>query len=193
VWLTIVVLVALAGFVTWRVRPFGLGRTASDRDHELLDSLKAVDRRHDWVSAVRIAERLGRTHETEHGVLLARGVAWTNYAMEQRPGRVYPRPALRTSLERIACQRRAIGLLESSSRAAGDADQWIESGRRLGDLYDTFGLPGDALITYETIKQRQPDALEPAMRAYFLRAMMYDPVHPDTVEYHEELKRMRAR
>jgi len=189
----VVVLIVLAGFVVWRVRPFGLGRSASDRDHVLLDSLKAVDQRHDWVAAVRIAEQLGRTHANDHGVLFARGVAWTNYAMEQRPGRIHPRPALRTSLERIACQRRAIGLLDSSSRATSDADRWIDSGRRLADLYDTFGLPGDALITYEIIKLRQPEALAPAVRAYFLRAMIYDPVHPDTSAYHEQLKRMGLR
>jgi hypothetical protein len=183
----------LAGFVVWRVRPLGLGRTVSDRDHVLLDSLQAADQRHDWVAAVRIAERLGRTHPNDHGVLFARGVAWTNYAMEQRPGRIHPRPPLRTSLERIACQRRAIGLLDSSSRATSDADRWIDSGRRLADLYDTFGLPGDALITYEIIKLRQPEAVAPAVRAYFLRAMIHDPFHPDTSAYHEQLKRMGLR
>jgi hypothetical protein len=191
--LVIVVLIVLAGFAVWRVRPLGPGRTVSDRDHVLLDSLKAVDQRHDWVAAVRIAEQLGRTHPNDHGVLFARGVAWTNYAMEQRPGRIHPRPPLRTSLERIACQRRAIGLLDSSSRATSDADRWIDSGRRLADLYDTFGLPGDALITYEIIKLRQPEAVAPAVRAYFLRAMIHDPFHPDTSAYHEQLKRMGLR
>jgi hypothetical protein len=195
-WLVALLLIALAGFVVWRVRPPGLGRTragASDRERVMLDSLKAADQRRDWVAALRWAELLGETRGNDHTVLLARGIAWTNYAMEQRPGRVFPRPPLRTSLERMACQRRAIGLMDSSSRVAPDAQRWIDSGQRLADLYDALALPGDALITYEIIKQRQPDALAPAMRAYFLRAMFYDPVHPDTSEYHEQMKRMGLR
>jgi len=192
----ILLLIGLVGFVVWRVYPVlfrrtGPGSPVSDR--ALLDSLEAADQRRDWVAALRWAERLGRLRGNDHGVLLARGTAWTNYATAQRPSRVYPRPALRLSLERIACQRRAIGLMDSSSRVAPDAKRWIDSGQRLADLYDALGLPGDALITCETMKQRQPDAMAPAMRAYFLRAAFYDPVHPDTSEYHERMKRMGLR
>jgi len=198
VWLVVLASITLAALVTWSARTFlsGVslrGATPTVSDRAMLDSLAAADARRDWVSALRWAEQLGRTHANDHGVLLARGIAWTNYASEQRPGRVFARPALRTSLERMACQRRAIGLMDSSSRVAGDAQRWIDSGARLADLYETLGLPGDALIAYETIKQRQPDAVAPALRAYFLRAVFYDPVHPDTSAYHERVKAMGQR
>jgi hypothetical protein len=159
----------------------------------LRDSLEAADARRDWVSALRWAEQLGRAWPNNHGLLLARGTLWSNCAMDQRPGRLVPRPALRTSLERIACQRRALGLMDSSSRVAPDARRWIDSGQRLADLYETLGLPGDALIANETVKERHPSAMAAALRAYWLRAVFYDPVDPDTSEYHEHMKRQGLR
>jgi hypothetical protein len=189
VWILAAVVVASAAvgaYLHWRPPWSGTDRPVADNDHAMLDSLKAADARRDWVNALRWGERLGRLHPTDHGVLLARGVAWTNYANE-RTGRMLPRPPLRTSLERIDCQRRAIGLMDSSSRAAHDAPRWIASGQRLADLYDVFGLPGDALIAYETITQQQPDAMAPAIRAYMIRAVFYDPLNPDTSEYHRQM------
>jgi hypothetical protein len=178
-------------FVILRPRAPGPDRdephvTASDR--AMRDSLQAADARRDWVTALRWAEQLGRAWPADHGILIARGTLWSNYAMDQRPGRVVPRPALRTSLERIACQRRAIGLMDSSSRFAGNARQWIDSGQRLADFYETLGLPGDALIANETVKERQPSAVTASLRAYWLRAVFYDPLDPDTSEYHEAMK-----
>jgi hypothetical protein len=165
--------------------------TAGERT--ILDSLKAADERRDWVSTLLWVERLGQLRPHDHGVLLARGTAWSNYAVDQRPGRVFPRPALRTSLERIACLRRAVGLMDSSSQVAGDRARWLDSGERLAQLYENLGLPGDALIAYETMKQREPDAMAPAMRAYWLRALFYDPVAPDTSAYRERMKRLGLR
>jgi len=187
--------VSVGAYLHWRPRESGRegSRPAADTDDAMLDSLKAADARRDWVSALRWAETLGRTRPNDHGVLLARGVVWTNYATDQRMGRVFPRPPLRTSLERIDCQRRAIGLMDSSARAAHDAQGWTESGRHLAALYDRFGLPGDALIVCETIKQRQPDALGLALRAYMIRAVLNDPLNPDTSEYHRRMERLNGR
>ena len=159
----------------------------------MLDSLKAADARKDWVSTLLWAERLGAKRPLDHGVLLARGTAWSNYAIDQRPGRLRPRPALRTSLERVGCLRRALGLVDSSSMAANTPARWLDSGERLARLYETLGLPGDALLAYETIKQRMPGKLSPAMRAYWLRALLYDPVNPDTSEYHRRMQSLGLR
>jgi hypothetical protein len=191
----VIVSASVVAYLHWRPPATGPGgsRAAVDSDYAMLDSLKGADARRDWVDALRWAERLGRVRPNDHGILLARGIAWTNYATDQRMGRVFPRPPLRTSLERIDCQRRAIGLMDSSSRAARGAQQWIDSGQRLADLYDVLGLPGDALIVYETIKQHQPDAFEPALRAYMFRALFNDPLNPDTSEYHREMERLRGR
>jgi hypothetical protein len=158
-------------------------------DRVLLDSLQAADARRDWVRALIVAERLAQMRPLDHGVLLARGTLWSNYAVDQRQGRVRPRPALRTSLERMACMRRAIGLIDSSSVSANTDQRWLDSGTRLARFYETLGLPGDALVAYETIKQRLPNEVAPAMRAYWMRALFYDPVHPDTSEWDRYQKR----
>lgn len=162
---------------------------ASATDFALRDSLAAADASRDWVRAVRWAERLGARRPYDHTVLLARGIVWSNFAIDQRRDRLRPRPALRTSLERIGCMRRSLGLIDSSSVAADTRKRWVDSGNGLAGTYETLGLPGDALIAYETIKQRLPDERYPAMRAYMLRALLYDPVHPDT----SELDRFRRR
>ena len=186
---------AAGAYLRWRPPAAGPGgsRPAANSDEAMLDSLKAADARRDWIAALTWADRLGRRRPNDHGILLARGIAWTNYATDQRMGRVFPRPPLRTSLERIDCQRRAIALMDSSARAAHDAERWIASGERLADLYDVLGLPGDALIHFEIIKQQQPDALGPVVRAYMLRALFYDPLNPDTSQYHQIMEQRSAR
>lgn len=181
----------VAGVILLRPRTPAPERTSSTPttdERVILDSLKAADLRRDWVSTLFWVERLGRLRPHDHGVLLARGTAWSNYAVDQRPSRVLARPALRTSLERIACLRRAIGLMDSSSQVANERTRWLDSGQRLGELYENLGLPGDALLAYETMKQREPDELLPAMRAYWLRARFYDPVNPDTSAYRERMR-----
>lgn len=187
---TIFVIALAAAVLLFRSRrPPATGRAAIEdvADHAMLDSLYAADARQDWVRTLVWAERLGARRPFDHGVLLARGTAWRNYAVSQGLGRVRPRPALRTSLERMACTRRAIELMDSSSIAASTTARWLDSGQRLADLYQTLGLPGDALVAYETIKERLPNEMPPAMRAYWLRAVFYDPVHPDTSEWNRHM------
>ena len=190
--IAIIVLALLITVALMRSRRPGSQSTAPitpATDRVLLDSLQAADARRDWVTTLRFAEHLGVMHPLDHGVLLARGTAWSNYAVDQRVGRVRPRPALRTSLERTACMRRAVGLMDSSSIAADTEARWLDSGTRLAQLYEALGLTGDALIAYETIKQRLPNEPAPAMRAYWMRALFYDPVHPDTSEWDRYMKR----
>jgi hypothetical protein len=158
-------------------------RTVTTGDGEVLDSVKAADARRDWVTTLFWVERLGVKRPLDHAVLLARGMAWSNYAVDQRPGRVRPRPALRTSLERAECMRHALGLIDTSAMTAATPANWLDSGERLALIYETLGLSGDALVTYEMIKQKMPTETRPAMRAYWLRAIFYDPVHPDTSEW----------
>jgi hypothetical protein len=163
--------------------PGGVAPITSAPDQVLLDSLQAADARRDWVTTLMWAERLGAVRPRDHGVLLARGTAWSNFAVDQRVGRVRPRPALRTSLERMACMARALRLIDSSLVAADTPARWLESGTRIAQLHEALGLPGDALIAYESMKQRLPNEPAPAMRAYWMRALFYDPVHPDTSEW----------
>jgi hypothetical protein len=168
-------------------------RAITTDDRAMLDSLKAADARRDWVTTLFWAEQLGARRPRDHGVLLARGTAWSNYALDQRPSRALARPALRTSLERAECMRRALALMDSSAMAAGVPAKWVDSMERLAQLDETLGLPGDALIAYETVKQRLPDQMGPALRAYWLRALFYDPVHPDTSEWDRRMRSLGRR
>ena len=177
-----------------RPRGDGPGRTGPTiNDTAMLDSLRAADAKKDWVAALLWAERIGVRHPQDQGVMLARGTAWSNYAIDQRPGRVRPRQALRNSLQRMRCLRRALGLMDSSAMATRDSSRWMNSGVRLAQVNETIGLSGDALIAYETIKQRMPLEFGPALRAYWLRALCYDPVNPDTTEWHRRRIRLRGR
>jgi hypothetical protein len=176
----IVVAAAVAELI---LRPWtrrATGPAAALTDALMVDSLKAADARQDWVATLQWAERLAARHPRDPALLLARSAAWSNYGIAQRPMRTRMRPALRTSLERIACQRRAFALADSAAMAAGGDPMWVRAMTALGEMEETLGLPGDALLVYETIKQRKPDETPAALRAYWLRALLYDPVNPDT-------------
>jgi hypothetical protein len=156
-----------------------------DDERTIIDSLTAADARRDRASTLLWVERLGRLRPLDRAVLFARGTAWSDYAVDERPGRVFARPALRTSLERMECRRRAVGLMDSSAQLARGPADWLASRERLAELYVNLGLPGDALIAYQTIQRRMPDQSGPAMRVYRLRARLNDPEDPDTSAYHE--------
>jgi hypothetical protein len=168
-------------------------REATIADMAMLDSLRVADARRDWVTSLFWAERLGARRPRDHGVLLARGTAWSNYALDQRPGRVLARPALRTSLERTECMGRALTLVDSAAMAARVPGKWVDAMMRLGHIEETLGLPGDALIAYEAVRQQLRDESAPALRAYWLRALFYDPVNPDTSEWDRRMRRLGRR
>jgi len=181
-------IVAVAAALLLRPRHPAPGRLAgisATDERTIFDSLMAADTRRDRVSTLLWVERLGRIRPSDHEVLLARGTAWSDYAVDQRPRRVVARSALRTSLQRTECLRRAVGLMDSSARLAPKPGGWLAARDRLGQLYENIGLAGDALIVYEAIKLRMPDEPGPALRAYWLRALFYDPVSPDTSAYHD--------
>ena len=169
------------------------GPKGASPERVVLDSLKAADARADWPSTLLWVEHLGRLRPRDAAVLRSRGTAWSNYAVDQRPRRVYSRPALRTSLERIEHLGRAAALMDSSIQVADEPAEWVESGERLAELYENLGLPGDALAAYEIVKERMPDEVSTAMHVYWLRARFYDPVHPDTSAYHEQMQRLGRR
>jgi hypothetical protein len=174
-------------------KPDRTSRATTIDDQAMLDSLRLADARRDWVTSLYWAELLGARRPRDYFVLFARGTAWSNYALDQRPSRALARPALRTSLERVGCTRRALTLLDSAGMVVSQPDKWVKSMIRLGQIDETMGLPGDALITYEAVKQRLPDQIDAAMRAYWLRALFYDPVNPDTSEWDRRMRRLGRR
>jgi hypothetical protein len=157
------------------------------------ESLRIAEQRKDWESTLRFAETLGRLRPLNSAVYLARGTAWSNYAVAQRSGRVFERPALRTSLERSAAIARSMALTDSAGIVARTPEQWIDATKHLAELEETIGLPGDALLAQESIKEKQPGNLDAMLRAYWLRAVLYDPVHPDTSAWDRRMRMLGRR
>ena len=169
------------------------GRGGELPERIVLDSLKAADAREDWTSTLLWVERLGLLHPEDPAVLRSRGTAWSNFAVDQKPRRVVPRPARRTSLERAGLLQRAAALMDSSVRLAVEPAEWLESSERLAELYQNLGLPGDALAIYQAMRERAPESRRPAVRTYWLHALYLDPVHPDTSVYREQMARLGPR
>ena len=116
-------------------------------------------------------------------ILQVRGTAWSNYGIGQPQVRAIPRSAVRTSLERTACQIRALGLTDSAAMFAHTPEDWMNAVQRLGELQEVQGLPGDALLAYELMRRRTRGEPVAMVRAYWLRAMLHNPTHPDTSEW----------
>jgi len=189
--------VALVAFLL-QSRPRGMGQGLHRAppvhgENAVLDSVRAADARKDWVAGLVWSERLGAFRPRDSGVLLARGTAWSNFAIGARPSRAIPRPAVRTSLERTACQIRALGLTDSAAMLARDEREWMEAVQHLGQLQEVQGLPGDALLAYELMRRRRTDEPVGMLRATWLRAMLRDPIHPDTTLYDRRMRQMRLR
>lgn len=159
----------------------------------MFDSLSTAQNRRDWPAALLWAERLAPRHPRASPVLLARASAWSNYGIDQRPYRVHPRPALRTCLERIACQIRAIELADSAAMFARDVVEWTEAVQRLGQLQEIQGSPGDALVAFELIRRRRRDEPVAVLRATWLRAMIRDPIRPDTTLWDLRMRQLGLR
>jgi hypothetical protein len=174
-------------------KPDRASRAAGISDLAMLDSLRVADARRDWVTTLYWAELLGARRPRDHGVLLARGTGWSNYALDQRPSRALARPALRTSLERMECMGRALSLMDSAAMTARTSEKWVDAMMRIGQIEETMGLPGDALVAYEGVRQRLNDESGPAIRSYWLRALFYDPVNPDTSEWDRRMRRLGRR
>jgi hypothetical protein len=84
-------------------------------------------------------------------------------------------------------------LTDSAGIVAPTEPQWINAMHHLGDLEESLGLPGDALLAHEAVKQRKPDEMKSALRAYWLRALLYDPVNPDTSAFDRRMREMHLR
>jgi hypothetical protein len=88
---------------------------------------------------------------------------------------------------------RSLSYTDSSGMSARNTEQWVKAMRRLAETDETIGLPGDALLAQESIKQRAPDEIGAALRAYWLRALFYDPVNPDTSEWDRRMRSIGER
>jgi hypothetical protein len=168
--------VALA-LAVWRLRAGG------PRDGltplQMADSLAAATRVLDTERALDWATRLDRAMPGQSSVVRNVGVAHHNYATYQRMRHVRPRPALRTSLDRLHHERLALALVDSAAALARTDEEWTRAREWRARLFDYLGLPIEALAAYDEPAGRGIAYPPMAERAAKLRARLADPLAAD--------------
>jgi hypothetical protein len=148
----------------------------------LRDSLSAAEARGDWVAGLAWAERLAAAQPRDAGALRDLSVAWHNRATLERPSTTGPRPALRNSIERAACQVRAFALADSAASVALSPEDWANAEMWRGQMLEYLGMPVDASTTYEGILGRRADNGDARLRLMWLLVHMRDPQAPDRIQ-----------
>jgi hypothetical protein len=174
-----VVVGALIGLRAARQR----GAASAFSDAAMSDSVDTANNQHRWVSYLYWVGQLDLAHPHNSDLVRRRGAGWHNFAVEARPMLAMQRPALRTSLERIASERRALVLLDSAATLATTPQQWSSAHLSRGRVFEHLGLPGDALIAYERVKQKYPDDRVAQMGAYWVHSALDAPDVADTLQW----------
>ena len=182
-------LVIVAGLIAVIVTLIALRATRERRappvlsDAAMADSADVANAQHRWVRYLYWVGRLDLAHPRNSDLTRRRGAGWHNYAVEARPVLAIARPALRTSIERIGCERRALVLLDSAAALATTPEHLSNAHIARGMLFEHLGLPGDALIAYERVRLRYPDNKAAQSKVFWVRAALGDPAVPDTVKW----------
>jgi hypothetical protein len=141
----------------------------------LKDSAGAALDAQDWERAVRWIGRLAELAPRNSVYLRGLGGAWHNLAWMGVPhGR--ERPASRTSLDRVTADLRALALLDSAAANAENTEDWTLSRRHSGQIYETAGLPLDALQIYAEVRQRTPGYGPVLTRVSYVLSLLRDPL-----------------
>jgi len=139
------------------------------------ESLNAAMRRHDWSSATQWSERLATERPRNFAVIYDLALSLHNRAFSQ------PRPVLRTSLERIATESRAMALLDSAARLAPTPAERAHAELLHGMAFENLGLPIDALEAYRAAHDHDPKLELAAQRYRWVRAHLFQPQLHDTM------------
>ena len=135
--------------------------------------------RRDWQAAVETGDSLLAARPRDPQVLIEVARALHNRAVQEGPGFRRPRPALRTSLQRVAAERRVMALLDSAAAAARDDRVWAEARYLKGNALEQLGFPIEALACYREARMRLPTDLEATRRERWVRAHLANPRLPD--------------
>jgi hypothetical protein len=140
----------------------------------MAESLLVADAGNDWDGALRWAHRLVVAEPANPTSALLLGVAWHNRSfMGSKYGR--ERSATRTSLERIEMESRALALIDSAVAGMRSNESWAEAMSYGGQVYETLGLPLEALQYYVAVRQRLPNYPAALPRAVFVEESLRDP------------------
>jgi hypothetical protein len=140
----------------------------------LIDSAVAAEGARDWPRVCHWLERLRATDPDNPSYKVALALGWHNLAWMGAPaGR--ERSATRTSLERIAAERRVLALLDSAAADATTPAEWAQALAYTGTAYKNMGLMTDALRVYTIVHMRAPGATPALTHAATLLAYLRDP------------------
>jgi len=145
----------------------------------LADSTDAATRRGDWDTALVFAQELARTAPQISGAHRKLAIAWHNYATGFRTVHGDARSATRTSMDKIACEVRALAAADSARALAANDDEWASSAEVYAKTLEYLGLPLDAYGIYTQILQRKPDHAFAQQRAFWLQEHLKNPLLPD--------------
>jgi tetratricopeptide (TPR) repeat protein len=141
----------------------------------LVDSLIAAERVRRWQQAFSIASELGRREPRNPRYLLMLGQSWNNLAWG---GVTFERERapLRTSVARMRAFGHALALLDSASALTQDPRDYAQIRLKLGEIYETMGMPIDALVVYYDALQRVPRDSLLSLRTAWVLSELNDPL-----------------
>lgn len=179
-------LAALVLGATWLVVRFR-GPGAAVHVEPVLDdaaareSLQAKAGRQDWEGLIQLGETLNRDRPPSVTALLFLSSWWQNLGRAHRRDGDRLKSATRTSLDHLACEKRALLFADSALHiSATRADSSAALGRR-ADVLAGLDLPVDAYEAYHAALDLDPQSKEFRFRVTAYEAFLRDPTHPHAV------------
>jgi hypothetical protein len=146
---------------------------------QMAESLTDAADRHDTERVMLWATRVANVMPRNSAAIRVLGVAWHNYGTYTRIHFERPRPALRTSLDRIENEIRVLACMDSAARLAQNSEEWVLARGWVGNEYEYLGLPIDALAVYENPAEQRISFAPAQQRAVWLRVRLSDPLVSD--------------
>jgi len=89
---------------------------------------------------------------------------------------MFLRSATRTSLERIEMESRALAHIDSAATGMTSDESWAEAIISAGQVYETLGLPLEALQHYLAANERLPNHPAVLSHLVFIERSLRDPL-----------------
>jgi hypothetical protein len=141
----------------------------------MADNAIAGYRAQDWGAALYWARLRAAVEPPDPAWILHLGIVSHNYSFAwTKRGRL--RPLTRTSLERIELESQALALVDSAILGTPPEPRWAEATLTRGQIYETLGLPLEALQSYAALQQRLPGHTAATSRVVFVEQSLRDPL-----------------
>ena len=152
--------------------------TAAFTNEAVFDSASAALLRRDWKAAEYWAELQNVRLPNDSGTKLRLAIALQNHAISHESQGVRSHPITRNSLQHIETKLRILALMDSAQALATTPAEWVQARESYGEVYETLGLPLDALQAYLDVRGRDPSDPKSAGRIVWIRDRLRDPLLP---------------